>query len=105
MTIGAVMMMRILVRLAILGLAVYGAKRLYDTYFGSADEAKDAGSAMADRVGQASERVKKEARDAASEVAAHARAVSEEIRDTATDVVDLSDPTGAGDEQPQPRPV
>jgi hypothetical protein len=56
---------------------------------------------MADRVGQASERVKKEARDAASDVATHARAVSDEIRDAATDVVDLSDPTGADDEQPR----
>jgi hypothetical protein len=49
--------------------------------------------------------VKKQARDAASEVAAHARAVSEEIRDAASDVVDLSDPTVADDEQPQPRSV
>jgi gas vesicle protein len=99
------MMMRILVRLAILSLAVYGAKRLYDTYFGFAVEAKKAGSAMVDRVGQASERVKEEARDAASDVATHARAVSQEIRETATDVVDLSDPTGADDEQPRPRSV
>jgi hypothetical protein len=99
------MMMRMLVRVAILSLAVYGAKRLYETYFGSADEARKAGSAMAARVGQASARVKEEARDAADDVATHARAVSQEIRETATDVVDLSDPTGADDEQPQPRSV
>ncbi len=99
------MMMRMLVRLAILGLAVYGAKRLYETYFGSVDEAKKAGSAIADRVGQASERVKDEAHDAASDVGTHARAVSQEIRDAATDVVDLADPTEADDEHPQPRRV
>jgi hypothetical protein len=32
-----VVMMRMLVRLAIWGLAAYGAKRLYDTYFWPAD--------------------------------------------------------------------
>ena len=56
--------MRMLVRLAIWGLAAYGAKRLYDTYFGYADQAKKAGSAIVDRVGRASGRVKEETHDA-----------------------------------------
>ena len=93
--------MRILLRLAIWGLAAYGAKRLYDTYGGYADQAKKAGSAIADRVGRATERVQGEAHDAASEVATHARAASQEIRDTAKDVVDLSERAATNDKQPQ----
>ena len=64
-----VMIMRMLVRLAIWGLAAYGAKRLYDTYFGYADQAKKAGSAIMDRVGRASGRAKEETHDAVTEAA------------------------------------
>src|SRR5205809_7414197 len=45
-TRGEVMMMRMLVRLAILGLAGYGAKRLYDDYFGSSHVADNTGRAI-----------------------------------------------------------
>ncbi|MDP9333749.1 MAG: hypothetical protein M3Q30_10630 [Actinomycetota bacterium] len=96
-------MVRMLARLVILGLAAYGAKRLYDDYFGSSDEADSAGRAIGDRVGRASERVSEHAHDAASDVATHARAASQEIRDAATDVVELSQPGVADDEQPQPQ--
>ena len=99
------MMMRMLVRLAILGLAAYGAKRLYDDYFGSAHVADNTGRAIVDRVGRASERVNEHAREAANDVATHVRAASQEIRDTAADVVELSHPAPADDGQPQPRPV
>jgi|GraSoiStandDraft_29_1057270.scaffolds.fasta_scaffold526048_1 hypothetical protein len=98
-----VMIMRMLVRLAIWGLAAYGAKRLYDTYFGYADQAKKAGSAIVDRVGRASGRVKEETHDAVTEAATHARAVSQEIRDTATDVVDISQHATTDDGRTQPR--
>jgi gas vesicle protein len=97
------MIMRMLLRLAVWGLAAYGAKRLYDTYGGYADKAKKAGSAIADRVGRASERVQEEAHDAASEVATHARVASQEIRDTANEVVDISERATTSDRQPQPR--
>jgi hypothetical protein len=36
------LMVRMLARLVILGLAAYGAKRLYDDYFGSSHEADSA---------------------------------------------------------------
>jgi hypothetical protein len=96
-------MVRTLVRLVIWGLGAYGAKRLYDDYFGSSDVADSAGRAIVDRFGRASERVNEHAHDAASDVATHARAASQEIRDAATDVVELSQPEVADDEQPQPR--
>ena len=99
------MMMRMLVRLAILGLAAYGGKRLYDDYFGSSHVADNTGRAIVDRVGRASERVNEHAREAASDVATHVRAASQEIRDTAADVADLSHPAPADDEEPQPRHV
>ena len=99
------MTMRMLLRFGILGLAAYGAKRLYDTFFGSTGEARQARSAIADRVGRASERVKGEGYDAVHDVATHARAASQEIRDTASDVVDLTQTVEAGDGRSQPRPA
>src|SRR3989442_11959678 len=102
--VGEVMMMRRLSRLAIWGLAAYGAKRLYDDYFRPANVEYSAGRAIVDRVGRASERVKGQAHDAASDVAIHARAASEEIRDTAADVLDLSQQAATDDGQLQPGP-
>ncbi|MGZ6528266.1 MAG: hypothetical protein ACXVES_13890 [Actinomycetota bacterium] len=84
--------MRILIRLAIWGLAAFGAKVLYDRYESSVPKVKEAGRSAADRVGRASDRVKRQAKGAAKDVAGHARTASQEISDAASDVVELSQP-------------
>ncbi len=95
--------MRMIVRLAIWGLGAYGAKRLYEKYSGSVDQAKSAGRAVADRVSRTSDRLRGQAQEAANDVATHARAASQEIHETASDVVDLAQSAVPDGEQAQPR--
>lgn len=103
---GKVLVVRMVMRLVVWGLGVYGAKTLYDKYAGSAEQAKTAGAAIADRVARASDRVRGHAQDAATDVATHARAATQEIRDTASEVVDLSQqPASATEEQAEKQDV
>jgi hypothetical protein len=102
---GEVLIVRMFMRLVVWGLGVYGAKRLYDKYAGSAEQAKNAGAAIVDRVGRASALVREQAQDAASNVAAHALAATQEVRGMAGDVADLAQPASPDDEQSQARQV
>ncbi len=92
--------MRILIRLAIWGLAGFGAKVLYERYESSVPKVKEAGRSAVDRVGRASDRVKRQAQGAARDVAGRARTASQEISNAASDVVDLSQPAAPGGSQP-----
>ncbi len=95
--------MRILIRLAILGLAGFGAKVLYERYESSVPKVKEAGRAAVDRVGRASDRVKRQATGAAKDVAGHARTASDEIGDAASDLADMARPAVTDGVEPQPQ--
>jgi hypothetical protein len=86
--------MRFLIRIAVLALAAFGAKTLYDRFAPKAAELRGPAGGVFDSAKNAAQDVTNHARVAASSVADDARARAEEVRKQASAAVDQAQEDG-----------